>query len=162
MSLIPQFAEIILPLPMRQSYTYSIPENLRSEASVGKRVVVQFGQRKMYTGLIRAIHNDIPDADNIKEILTILDEEELINPVQIKFWDWMSDYYMCTTGEIFKASLPSGLKLESESRLLINEFFEPTSLKSNDQELIYRVISENNSVSINDLVRLTGKKDLLQ
>ncbi len=152
------FAEIILPLPVRQTYTYRVPENLQKEIQQGKRVIVQFGQRKMYTGLVHSLHHTIPEPDHIKTIQYILDDQPLINSFQFRFWEWMADYYMCTVGEIYKAALPSGLKLESESRILVNEYYE----QGIDEEgsLVLKVIAENNGLSVGDLSRITGRKDV--
>ena len=93
---------------MRQTYTYRIPEELRKEAFAGKRVIVQFGQRKMYTGLIHSLHTKVPEADTIKDIIAVLDEEDIIPSVQLGFWEWIAEYYLCSLGEIYKAALPSG------------------------------------------------------
>ena len=155
---VPIYAEIILPLPMRQTYTYRVPGNLQAQVAEGKRVIVQFGQRKMYTGLVASLHETPPGSGEVKDIREVLDEEPLINPFQFAFWEWMADYYMCTPGEIFKAALPSGLKLESESRILINDFYEGDPGQTG--ELILRVAKENSGLSVGDLTRITGQKDI--
>ncbi len=152
------YAGIILPLPMRQLYTYRVPADLRAEALPGKRVVVQFGQRKMYTGLIRKICEEPPVEEGIKNILDIPDEAPLVSETQFRFWEWMADYYMCTMGEIFRAALPSGLKLESESRVLVNPAY--SGEMSERDRLLMHVLSENNGLPVGSLSRAAGRKDI--
>jgi len=113
-----KFAEIILPLPINQVFSYEIPDEINLPVHAGKRVIVQFGSRKLYTGIVRRIQNISPGVNELKPIMEVLDETPLVNEIQMKFWEWMADYYMCTPGEVYKAALPSGLKLESESRIL--------------------------------------------
>ncbi|MCB8994019.1 MAG: primosomal protein N' [Bacteroidales bacterium] len=155
------FAEIILPLPVRGVFTYTVPEEMIPLVVPGKRVIVQFGARKMYTGLIRKLHNSDPAQQELKPLLEILDEIPLVNEYQMKFWEWMADYYMCTLGEVFKAALPSGLKLESESRVLPNEDFDALSLKKEHLELLFLTIRENPGLSIHELTKKTSRPALI-
>ncbi len=148
------FAEIILPLALNQTYTYSVPVGLFNEVSIGKRVIVQFGKRKMYTGLIYSLHDIAPEEDHVKEILSILDDKVLINTTQIKFWEWIAAYYLCSLGEVFKAALPSGLKLESESRFMVREDFNPETLENIPQESIFNLVSQSNGISMDGLVKI--------
>ncbi|RLD63763.1 MAG: primosomal protein N', partial [Bacteroidetes bacterium] len=114
------FADVILPIPIPQLFTYHIPQDLIDEIKPGKRVVVQFGNRKIYSALVKNIHANKPTLYKTKDIISVLDNEAIINDTQFKFWQWISEYYMCSLGEVYKAALPSGLKLESETKILPN------------------------------------------
>lgn len=109
------YADIILPLLPDQLFTYRIPEELTGKAQPGMRAVVQFGKRKFYTGIIKKIHQNPEKVTDYKSIHHLPDDFPLVNKFQFDFWDWLSDYYMCSSGEIYKAAVPSGLKSESES-----------------------------------------------
>ncbi|MGB0979760.1 MAG: primosomal protein N', partial [Croceimicrobium sp.] len=108
-----KFAEIILPLALPVNYTYRIPDELSPIIQTGMRVVVPLGKRKLYTGLVKEIHDRAPEGFEVKDILDAEDESPIISPLQIDFWAWLASYYLCSEGEIMNAALPGGLKLES-------------------------------------------------
>jgi len=110
------FADVLLPLPVKGTFTYRVPFEMNNAIKVGQRVSVQFGKRKVYAGLIKRLHQQVPEAVP-KYILHVLDEQPLVNPLQFQFWDWISDYYMCTEGDVMNAALPSVFKLSSESKV---------------------------------------------
>ncbi len=114
------FADVILPLPLKQFFTYSIPDSLSQEIEIGKRVIVQFGSRKIYTAIVHSVHKNAPKEYKTKDIVSILDSSPIVNEKQLKLWQWIADYYLCSIGEVFKAALPSGLKLESENKVIYN------------------------------------------
>ena len=97
------FVDVILPLSV-PLYTYRVPETMVDSIKVGCRVVVQLGLRKMYTAIIYGIHHDKPNSPLLKDIESVLDENPKVTQSQLDLWDWMSDYYMCTRGEIMKAA----------------------------------------------------------
>ena len=106
----PQFADILLPLALESTLTYGIPADL--QLSVGQRVIVQLGKRKRYTGLVERLHDEAPtEGVELKYVEEVVDETPLLLPAQLRFWEWLSHYYICTKGEVLKAALPSGLKL---------------------------------------------------
>lgn len=110
------YADILLPLPLRGTFTYEVPPGLRAAAVAGKRAVVQFGAKKEYSGVITSLHFCPPPAGvAVKPVIAVLDEEPVATPGQLSFWKWMAAYYLCTEGEVMKAALPAGLKLASES-----------------------------------------------
>jgi primosomal protein N' (replication factor Y) len=117
------FVDVILPLPLPNLYTYRVPSSLNNFVKIGSRVVVQFGQKKILTAIIYQIHEKPPKLYEAKHLLSLLDENPLINTTQLKFFNWISNYYMCHFGEVLNASLPSGLKISSESRVQINPSF---------------------------------------
>jgi primosomal protein N' (replication factor Y) len=119
------FANLILPVPLDQLFTYRVPDHLIESCAIGKRVVVQFGQRRVFSAIVREIHQNKPENIVIKEILDIIDEFPIVTDNQFKFWEWVSGYYMCSIGEVYKAALPAGLRLESATLVSYNSsFFE--------------------------------------
>lgn len=155
-----KYADIIVPLAVPQYYTYKIPNELADTIKVGSRVTIPLGKRRIYTGIIRKIHNEPPDIPEIREIISMLDFNPIINPTQLIFWEWLSDYYMCTTGEVMKAALPSGLKLESETRVFPNEMPDYSILTPTEQSVL-ELINDVPGISIQKLNHTAGKKDLM-
>ena len=116
------FIEVILPLSLPNTYTYRIKREEFSWIKIGQRVIVNFGKNKLYAALVLAIHQEIPNY-SVKYIETILDEEPIISPLQLEWWKWISEYYCCPIGEIMLAALPAGLKLKSESKIVLHAHF---------------------------------------
>jgi primosomal protein N' (replication factor Y) len=85
------------------------------------RVEVQFGKRKIYSGIVHRIHDNKPEVYEVKPIRSLLDEGPIVTEAQIKYWQWIASYYMCTIGEVMSAALPSYMKLESETYLVLND-----------------------------------------
>jgi primosomal protein N' (replication factor Y) len=155
------FADLILPFPINQVFSYIIPEDILASVHPGKRVIVQFGPRKLSTGIVRRTHSIYPEIKELKPILEVLDETALVNETQLKFWEWMAGYYMCAPGEVFKAALPAGLKLESESKILPNDDFNAKDLKKEHLEALFYTIQNNPGLSINEISNISGKANLL-
>ncbi|PZR28036.1 MAG: primosomal protein N', partial [Azospira oryzae] len=105
------FAELVLPVPIAKLFTYRVPKLFNDKIKTGQRAIVQFGQKKILTGIIHTLHHTPPQEYEAKYILELLDDNEVITPHQFRFYQWMADYYMCTLGEVIQAALPSGLKL---------------------------------------------------
>ena len=106
------YVDVILPLPLEGFFTYALPQSVDNEAIIGCRVVVPFGKTKTYVGLVARLHNDKPTGFEVKPIKERLDTTPVVNPLQMKLWQWMADYYMAAVGDIYKAALPAGLKAE--------------------------------------------------
>ncbi|MDE6573780.1 MAG: primosomal protein N' [Muribaculaceae bacterium] len=120
------YAQVILPVPIAGTFSYTVPAELASAVEVGKRVLVQFGARHMYTGIVYSVSPVAPAANvKLKPVLQVLDTKPVVQGIQIRFWEWMAEYYLCTLGEVFKAALPGGMKVESETRLSLNPDLEP-------------------------------------
>ena len=134
-----KYIEVILPLPLKGTFTYYTDE---AALLVGQRVVVQFGARKLYTAIVKYIHNKKPVDCQVKPLLAILDEDPIVNAVQLQFWDWIAKYYMCNLGDVMSAALPSSLKLASESQVIIHPDFDGDmgELKS-DEVLLLNALS---------------------
>lgn len=152
------FIDVLLPLAV-PLYTYQVPDSITDSITIGNRVIVQLGQRKMYTAIVYAIHHNKPDVAVIKSIESILDENPIVTKKQLQLWDWMSDYYMCTRGEIMKAALPSNLKLESEAIASVNEDFDCMMLNESDRE-VYYVIEKNKNITLLDLAKALNRKSV--
>src|SRR5687767_10238132 len=112
------YAEIIIPLALPKNYTWSVPAHLHDTVQPGCRVEVELGKNKRYAGLIKQLHADKPEAFEPKDILNLLDSVPVVHEGQLKFWEWIAQYYMCTEGEVMAAALPSYFKLSSETILV--------------------------------------------
>ena len=111
-----RYAHVILPLPLAETYTYTLPASLTNKVQVGCRLIVPFGVRKIYTGLVVGLTDERPAGDfELKEAMELLDEYPVVLPSQLRLWQWIADYYLCAMGDVMRAALPSGMKLESES-----------------------------------------------
>jgi primosomal protein N' (replication factor Y) (superfamily II helicase) len=161
------FAELILPVPLPRLFTYSIPDELVSVCTPGKRVIVQFGNKKFYTAIVRRLHADVPENYDTKDIISVLDDEAFLNERHFKFWEWLASYYMCTLGDIFKAALPSGLKLESETRVFLNsashseeEEFDGLEVKLNEkEEAVLAKLEKSEGLTLQEINNLLNQKN---
>lgn len=123
-----QFADVILPLPLASTFTYSIAPKERERIAVGCRVTVPLGKSKHYTALVARLHDEEPTEYSVREINELLDDAPIVLPAQTKLWEWIARYYLCSMGEIFKAAVPQGLKGEfkpkTEQRLRLAERYK--------------------------------------
>jgi primosomal protein N' (replication factor Y) len=145
------FVEVMLPLPVAGLFTYRVPFEMNEEIVIGKRVVVQFGQKKVYTGLIRSITKKSP-AFQAKYILSVLDLFPVVNEIQFHFWDWIATYYCCHPGEVMNAALPSALKLASESKVMLNPEaqIDPDALNEKEYTLV-QALTNNGKMSLSEV-----------
>ena len=109
------YADVILPVPLNAAFTYAVPQALVADVRVGSRVLVQFGARHFYTGIVETLHAEPPQTPDVKEIAQLLDAEPVVRRPQLQLWHWLADYYLCGIGDVMKAALPAGLKVESET-----------------------------------------------
>ena len=100
-----KFADIILPFPLSQTFTYGIPDEFLGLTMPGMRVVVQFGAKRLYTGIVQSIHNNQPTEYTVKPIVSVLDSQPVVNDLQLQHWQWISNYYMSPIGDVMKAAL---------------------------------------------------------
>lgn len=110
------YCDVILPLPLASTFTYALPEAWASQVQVGCRVNVPFGKSKKYSGIVVRLHQDKPEDCVVKEASELLDDAPILLPQQLRLWQWIADYYLCTVGEVYKAALPSGLKEEDDKK----------------------------------------------
>ena len=115
------FAEIIIPLALPLNYTWQVPEHLWEVVKTGCRVEVNLGKNKRYAGIVKKLHHNAPDFFEPKQVLNVLDVQPVLFSQQLKLWEWMASYYMCTEGEVMAAALPAHFKLSSETILVFNE-----------------------------------------
>ncbi len=157
------YAEVILPLPLRKNYTYRIPPHLQENIVPGMRVVVQFAKRKLYTALVKDITDQNGAGTQIKDILALEDKIPIVIPQQLKLWQWMADYYLCSLGELMMASLPSGLKLQSETKVLYNHLKKVVEEELSDYEyLIVEALHQQNSLTIKEISDIIDIKNPLK
>lgn len=131
------FAEIIIPLALPKNYTWSVPQAMMDTIKVGCRVEVNLGKNKKYAGIVKILHNDKPEFFEAKDILNLLDAEPVVFEEQLKLWEWIASYYMCSEGEVMAAALPAHFKLSSETVLVFNdEFGEDFSALDHDEYLV--------------------------
>ena len=125
------------------------------------RVAVSFGKTKMYTALVFNIHQKAPELYEAKEILQILDATPIVTEVQLKNWQWISSYYMCSLGDVYRAALPSAFLLESETIVLKNDTFTNEENLNDDEFLIFEALQHQSQLTIHQVVDILGKKKVL-
>ncbi len=152
------FAEVILPLPLYSTFTYSVPDGIEGVV-VGSRVLVQFGKRKFYTAIVAALSDTPPAGYEVKPIAALLDPVPIVRFPQLKLWQWIADYYLCSPGDVYKAAIPTGLKPESTTSITLNPDIELIDaiegLKEEEHRIIQTLASEKN-LSLADLEKATG------
>lgn len=156
------FADIILPVPIPKLFTYRVPMDMEKIVQIGSRVIVQFGSKKVLTGVIGRLHNKPPEKYQARYLLEVLDEQAVVHPVQIRHFHWIADYYACTIGEVLNVALPSGLKLSSESKVQMNpDFdFEEFGGSFNDKEyVILDALKEKDTLSYHEIGNLLEEKN---
>ena len=155
------FIDIILPIPIQKTYTYSVTEDEANFLQKGMRVAVSFGKTKMYTGLVFNIHQTAPILYEAKEILQILDQKPIVNELQLKHWQWISTYYMCSLGDVYRASLPSAFLLESETIVYKNDAFLEESVLEDDEFLIFEALQHQSQLTIHQVADILGNKKVM-
>lgn len=156
------FAEVLLPLPIPGTFTYRIPFSMNDVVQKGQRVSIQFGSRRVYAGLIMELHQRVPKKGTPKYILSVLDEKPLVNDFQMTFWSWISQYYMCTQGEVMNVAIPSAFKLSSESKILLSGMFKPDSESLTDSEFrITEALMQKKKLSIKEAGQIVGFQKVL-
>jgi len=156
------FADLLLPLPFGSSFTYFIPDDLVPFVFPGGRVVVQFGQRKLYTALVLALHDQAPSGYEPKSILSALDEYPVVLPVQVKFWQWVASYYICHLGEVMNAALPSAFKLSSESRIMLHPSAEADFSQLNEKEqLLVEALHHRKSIEVSEIHKILNQQKVI-
>ena len=158
-----QYAEVILPLPLNATFTYRIPEDMVQRIKVGQRVIVQFGSKKFYTGIIESISPIAPEGYEVKDIVSILDDFSITKHPQLKLWHWISEYYLCSIGDVYKAAVPAGLKVESETFIELDKDFEEDEENrlSEREVIICQLLDHEGKLSTSDIEKKTGFKNSL-
>ncbi|HLA55045.1 MAG TPA: primosomal protein N' [Flavobacterium sp.] len=155
------FAEIILPLSLSKTFTYSVSEAEYEYIKVGMRVAVPFGRNKIYTGLVLELHQNQPELYEAKEINQILDDKPVVTEIQLAHWQWMANYYMAAIGDVYRGAMPSALLLESETVIsLKGESFVDESLLTDDEFLVYQALQQQSSLKVEDIISILNKKNI--
>ncbi len=155
------FVEVILPLSLAKTFTYSVSQAEFHYIKKGTRVAVPFGKSKIYTALVIQIHQNKPELYEAKEIHQILDERPIVTEIQIAHWQWIASYYMCAIGDVYRGAMPSALLLESETLISQKtDFFVDTNLLSDDEFLVYEALQQQSSLKIQDIIAILNKKNI--
>lgn len=125
------------------------------------RVAVSFGKTKLFTALVFDIHQNAPTLYQAKDIHQILDDKPLVNELQLKHWQWIANYYMCSLGDVYRASLPSAFLLESETIVYKNEAFNDDSELEDDEFLIFEALQHQSQLTIHQVTDILGKKKVM-
>lgn len=152
------FVEVILPLSLAKNYMYRVPFDLNEQVAVGKRVVVQFGKNKIYTALIKSISQSAPELYQAKYIIDVVDEHPIITSQQLQLWDWMTNYYLCNEGDVMSAALPTGLKLASETIIMLREDAEVEEILTDKENILVTALNNQKRLTIDEVSALLGQK----
>lgn len=155
------YADVILPLPLPGTFTYSLPPAMEGTVEAGSRVIVPFGARKIHTAIVMRLHGDAPTEYQVREVMEVLDPHPILLPAQLRLWQWISDYYLCTMGDVFKAALPSGLKLESESVVRYDPMFDADVHLTPSERLVVESLVQKPEQSLASLQRETRLANVL-
>lgn len=147
-----------MPLPLFGTFTYSIPTTLEGKAAVGHRVIVPFGRKKYYTGIIESITPVAPEGFEVKDISSVLDPWPVVKHPQLKLWEWIAEYYLCTAGDVYKAAVPAGLKVESETFIELNPDYEemPDARMTDREAIIMQSLDHNGKMTPAEISKKTG------
>ena len=152
------FVNVILPLAIPKTYTYTVPSHLKKEVGFGKRVEVPL-RNKLYSGLITELFEDVQLDYKTKDILSVIDDDPIIHEFQYEFWKWMANYYSCTIGEVMHVALPGGLRLGSETKLLIHDDFNDDFSDLTDNEyIVAEALTIRNELTIEEVKDILDRK----
>jgi primosomal protein N' (replication factor Y) (superfamily II helicase) len=154
------FADVIIPVAIPNLYTYRVPREYATSICVGARVIVQFGKTKVVTAVVAKLHNTPPAKYQAKYVLELLDDSPLVTPQQIELFHWISEYYMCTVGEVLNVALPSGLKISSLSKVQYNPEFAYPELLTEREVLIIEELKKHQSLNYDELARFAEVKNV--
>jgi len=156
------FADVILPLPLANTYTYTVSVEWSECLCVGMRVAVSV-KNKIYTALVYKLHHEKPSGYELKPVMCVLDEKPVVLASQLKFWEWIANYYQCYLGDVYKAALPSGLKPESETTvtLLFLDDEQEAFLTPKQWKIIHALNTGKKEHTIAELAKIVGGKDVL-
>lgn len=156
------YIQVILPLPLQEKFTYEVPDDTAGSIGLGTRVLVQFGRKKYYTAIVAGLDQRPPQNYEVKKIMAVLDPHPALRYPQLKFWEWISEYYLCSVGEVMKAAIPTGLKLESESVVTLNpEFDSEDGLKLTErQSMIVAALQHSGKSSLSEIEKALGIKNV--
>lgn len=160
MSALVTYVDVILPLALPQAYTYAVPVDLVEFVRKGQRVIVQFGKNRYYSAIVKNIHHQKPPVEP-KLIEGLAEEEPIVTDNQLALWKWMSEYYMCTEGEVMNAALPAGLKISSETVIRFNEGYEGDYETLNEEEfMVVQALRAQHELKVPQVQDLLKKRNV--
>ena len=159
------FVSVILPLPLRQLFTYELTQSEYQFLVPGMRLAVPFGKSKVYTALVYSLSNTFEGSYEPKKILSILDATPIVTEIQLKHWSWMAGYYMCSLGEVYKTAVPTALILEGETHLRRSDILQKehdilTADLSDNAYIVLDALSSEVSLPIQTLSTLVPKDNI--
>ena len=155
------FVDVLLPLHLPGTYTYRVPFEYNDAIRVGQRVVVQFGTKRLYSALVRRIHETVPPYVT-KYVLSILDLQPIVNERQFAFWEWMAAYYMCYPGDVMAVAMPSAFRLSSESYIVVHPDFAGEYGDLGEEEIkILDALSRKERLEISEVAEITGFQKIM-
>lgn len=156
-----RYAEVILPLALKGTFTYLIPDHLQKEVETGRRVEVQFGRNRTYSAVVWGITDRAPVGVKIKEIIGVIDERPIVQNEHLEFWQWVSEYYACSLGEVMNAALPGAMKLHSQTKMVQGFAIREEHDDLSDEEyLLYEALLNNNELNLDEARAIVGKKHI--
>ena len=153
------YVGVLLPLKVDSFFIYTVPDNLIEKIDIGKRVLVQFGKRKIYTGIIASILTETSISE-VKQILEVLDSKPIVTKEQLLFCEWVARYYLCPLGEVINTMLPSNLKLESSTKISKGENFDNFSPESKQEEILFEILNKKGFILIEKFIEIIKKKNI--
>lgn len=156
-----KFVDVIVPLPIASQFTYSLPAEMEDWAQTGCRVVVPFGRKKFYTAIVTKVHYAAPEGYETKDIFGVLDASPVLLGKQLEFWQWIAGYYLCTLGDVYKAAVPTGMKLESETLVECNPDFEAEVRLPEREQRILDLLGKDKEQTVTRLEKESGLKNIL-
>ena len=129
-----KYVDVIVPLPLEGTFTYSVPHDLADRVRFGVRVAVTFGASKVHTAIVVRVHQDKP-AFNVKDIVDVIDDQPMLLEQQYQLWQWLSAYYMAPLGDVYNAALPAGLKVEENYKPRTETYIDLCEPLRNEQSL---------------------------
>ncbi len=155
------FIDVILPIALTQTFTYSVNKDEAGFLKPGMRVAVPFGKSKIYTAIVFRVHNIAPPAYETKSIDQILDESPIITTLQLEHWQWIAKYYMCTLGEMVRAALPGAFLLESETIVRLSSKTADENNLTDDEFLVVEALQQQSSLHLNDVRSILDRKNVV-
>ncbi len=157
------YVSVILPVPVKGSFTYALPSDGGCRVAVGCRVVVPFGTDKLYTGIVAEISDTPPAGDfKIREVSEVLDTAPVVGQPELRLWHWMADYYMCSVGDVMKAALPSGMKLASETTVRLAEGFADFDSLTKSEAAITDLLRSGKGATIAQMQKSVPRSGLMR
>ncbi|HQV00691.1 MAG TPA: hypothetical protein PLO59_05995 [Bacteroidia bacterium] len=153
------YVDVVLPLALNKTFTYSVPAHQQNDVAIGKRVLVHFKGNKIYAAIILNYHKNAPVTYEAHDIIDIIDLMPVINNKQLLLWHWMAGYYLCTLGEVMAAALPAALKLSSESVVQLHpDFVETQHILTQREFVLIEALHQKSTLTLYEVSKLLGGK----